>query len=141
MPEHEIYITDSDPSSGSLTLSDGGTTKVNNVFNRTVFWEIADTKIESFRIEGKLTSDPFTERPGKEFAKHTKLKVRFLAPTGDWNYTIVWYDKATHTEHRYDPKIAVEPLLGYTGLVIIVAFTVVSFLSLRFFRTRRKINS
>ncbi len=125
-------------SNNNLVLSDGGTTKAGNVINRKVSWKIKDQKIESFKVVGKDPGDPFTESPNSSFDTKLHLEVRLLGPTGDWYYSIIWKDKATYTEHTYDPKIAVKPVaLNLKTLVILLVSTVICLLTVRFFRMRK----
>ena len=124
---------------GNLALSDGGTTKLGNVVNRKVSWKIADSKIESFKIVGKAPGDPFTERPNSSHGTKLDLEVRLFGPVGDWYYSIIWKDQETHTEHTYDPKIAVRPVaLNVRAVIIVIAFTLIYLLCVQFLKFRGK---
>ena len=126
-------------STGNLVLSDGGTTKLGNVVNRKVSWKITDSKIESFRIVGKATGDPFTERPNSSQDTKLDLEVRLFGPVGDWYYSIIWKDQETHSEHTYDPKIAVRPVaLSLKVLIVVIAFTLIYLLCVPFLKFRGK---
>lgn len=137
MPKREIEIIDSNASTDSLILSDRGITEVGNFFDRKVSWEIKDQKVESFRIVGKAPGDPFEDRPNAGFSTKVVLKVRLFGPTGDWNYSIIWKDKATHQTHTFDPKIAVNPIGPVAPILLFIVIIITSALAVQFNRKRR----
>lgn len=129
-----------DPSNDTLlVLSDGGTTRLGNIWNRSAVWEIDDPRITEFFIEGKRPGDPFTSRPGSGgYGITEEITVRFWGPTGDWYYNIWWKDRATQTEHRYDPKIAVKPGVTILELLLLFGFILTTITSIVFFRKWQK---
>ena len=141
MPKHVIELS-IDPN-GNLVLSDGGTTNVGNVINRKVYWEITDSKIDSIKIIGKNSDGPFDDPANTKYDTKVEVRVKLLAHTGDWKYSINWKDKATHTEHHYDPIISIKPIDSSLTLFIILIVGIVSIPLLLFRRNqiRRKRNS
>ena len=121
---------------GNLVLSDKGKTNLGNVFNREVSWKIIDPKIESFRIEGKEPGDPFENPPDSNQVKKQDLTVKFLGPTGDWDYSIIWFDSEKE-EHIVDPKIAVRPIVAPIVMVVVAVACVTSLLLYRSFSKRK----
>ncbi len=111
MADHKISILDSNASNDRLVLSDDNL-EVNNILSRPVMWDIADPKVESFKIVAKMPGDPLGKITPKDYSQTAKLHMKLIVPLGDWKYSIYWKDRATHQEHIYDPKIAVKTGLG-----------------------------
>lgn len=126
--------------SGGSQLIDPGTTKLGDVFNKKVDWKIKDSRIKSFRIVGKdstATYYPFKERPNRSFDTHLELEVPWFGETGEWEYKIIWIDKATLQEHTLDPKIAVNPIGFAPLLAVLFIMTIGSIIGIRSFRKRK----
>ncbi|MEO7961314.1 MAG: hypothetical protein ABIR19_07200 [Ginsengibacter sp.] len=128
------------PATGELTISCGMTTKLGNVFNRKVSWEITDTKIDSFQIIAKDAGggDPFTERPGKKHGKELELQVRFFGPVDNWPYKIIWFANGSSDPNVCDPIIAVRPVASILLLFLIIVplFAVLGYIALKFRRKK-----
>ena len=112
--------------SGNLVQSDSGITHIGNVFGRKVTWIIDDTEITSFRILGKYPGNPFTELSTSQHGPKQELKAKFLVKAQDWEYNITWTDTRTTTTHTLDPKISIEPVIGYELLLLISLALVVA---------------
>jgi hypothetical protein len=130
---HLIEILNSNVSNDSLILSDDGYTEA-GWFNE-ITWSIKDAKVESFRIERKPSSphNIFIGRPERGY--NTSLDLRTGVFFKNWGYTIFWKDGLTHTEHRFDPKIAVKPD-GLTFIVMFLILAIVVVPTAMFFRRR-----
>lgn len=139
MPDHKIYILNSNVTDGSLTLSDGGVTEVHILFSGPVSWEIRDSKVESFMIIGKYPGDPFKDPLPVVYQSDVKLKVKEIV-LKDWKYSIKWIDRATHTVHTFDPKIAVKPGVGFNIYFVLTIAVMSLFFGFRLFQ-RVKNNS
>ena len=132
----ELIKLSIDPTNDTLlVLSDGDTTILGNVGNRSVLWEIDDPRIKDFFIQGKFPGDPFTDRPSSSFDTTEELTVRFLAPKRYWSYNIWWRDNATQTRHRYDPIIAVKPGVK-SGRLLLYFLGFIAVASLVYFRKK-----
>lgn len=127
-------------SSGHLILPSDIT--LNGLTSRKVIWEIGDSRIESFRIAAKDSTNtffPFKHQPSKDFVTEEELKVGlFTRKKGVWEYQIIWKEKATHTENPTDPKIAVDPIGPFAPISILIAVMVFSILGVRYYRRNIK---
>jgi hypothetical protein len=136
MPDdHVINLTDSDSGSNKLKLSDNDTTLVSSLHDRWISWNITDPKIESFIIVGKKTGHPFKIPPTNEHSRSVNLQVR-LFRWEDWEYTIIWRDKKTHTDHTYDPIISIKPTPLAPFLFILFIGLGVILIKTNFFRKK-----
>ena len=128
-----------DPATRNLKLSDNGTTDVNWVNRRWVWWHTTDPYITKFEIVGKSTNrwsifDSRHQTPGVLWGEH----VRNFAHLGDWKYSIIWYH-GTEQQPVYDPKIAVKPVGSYAATaVLILGVGIILLPALISFRQRRK---
>jgi hypothetical protein len=122
-----------------LVLLDPGTTKLGNVIEKKADWKIKDQRIEAFRIEGKFARGyyPFKDPPNPNFGTDLELEVPWFKQTGDWEYKIIWIDKATQNEHTLDPKIAVNPVTGSLALIALTVVTLFSTIACLFYFNRK----
>jgi hypothetical protein len=132
MPKHiDLRI---DPVTGDLQLSDGGRTPAGALGN--IKWSIKDSKIDSFKIERKDRSPDniFFATPEQPYGTSLNLIVGFNF-SKDWYYSIYWKDKATQTEHTFDPIIAIKPH-GIALLSLLIAVPLIALSAFLFFKFR-----
>lgn len=126
--------------SGYLVQSDGGLTDIGNVFGRKVIWIIDDKEITSFQLIGKYPGNPFTELPTSQHGPKQELKAKFLVKSQDWEYTIAWTDTRSTTKHTIDPKIIINPVIGFIPLflisIVLICTTITLALKLRNLRKK-----
>ena len=133
--QDSIKILDSNPNNHSLTLSDKGVTTVG--WLKRIRWVIRDSKVESFKLKRKSKHNIFTSTPEQNFGTTMNLRSSIFL-SRDWDYSIIWIDVATHTEHTFDPKIAIKPSSLTLLLLFVVLITSIS--SIVFYRKRRVAN-
>ena len=130
-----IYLGIDSANDTVLTLSDNGLTTLGRVFNRDVFWQINDARIQKFEIVPKfpIDGDPFTERPNRPHTNRLPLRVRSNGRLGYWYYSIDWVD--THgNSHHSDPKIAVNPIRPLVDTILLIGFAITAVTSILFYR-------
>ena len=113
--------------------------KLDGIWHKKVVWEINDSRIKAFRIEGKSVNDyyPFDAQPNRNFGTMESLKLdSFFPEEGEWEYKIIWIAQETTTERILDPKIAVKPN-GFAGIIPILIVPVIVALGVRFYRKWR----
>ncbi len=109
---------------GNLTCC-GTTTLLDQKNYPGVRWVIQDLRIDSFQIVGKNPTGryPFSQSPNQPHSSSLSLVLSPSAPIGDWDYLILWWDKAHHIRTICDPKIAVRPSSSFSVTQIIIFVT------------------
>ena len=100
----------------------------------TISWVIKDSNISTFSIKRNGRGNIFTTRPERDQASQLELVVARLAKPfgGEWEYTIQWTGR-DNQKFDHDPKIAVKPILGFSGLILILAFIFTSITAFVFY--------
>ncbi|MDQ6761169.1 MAG: hypothetical protein M3015_00910 [Bacteroidota bacterium] len=134
MSSYQIQIYSGNTTSGQLKMSDNGTTPVNR--GDQVIWFINGGNVRSFHIVGKSPGNIFTKTIPTNNTTTLSLDVSSTAPSGDWNYSIIWIDNLLGGVHTFDPKIAVNPNFDFDALIWFIVTTIGSLLAVKFFRKR-----
>lgn len=116
-----IYITAADPTTGTLTLSDSGTTAISDsgVDYDSVFWVVnegvpnieAITRIIFEDGTQVFSGGPNEEalQPGQKSAWSATFTVGGTVPVGAFeDYAIAWRD-SDGNDHIFDPRIIINP--------------------------------
>jgi len=111
MPNQKIDIIEGNISTGKVTLSDGGRTKVGSKWDRDrrkIKWKTETSVVKSFKIVGKTPNVPFESSPPTYYDDKVELRVNKDEPAIEWEYCIQWIDNKGG-EHKSDPIISISP--------------------------------
>jgi hypothetical protein len=137
-----ITIKKGDPQNGNLELDPdpGGGRPVYVSRWRKVTWKIGpSSNVDSFCIEMKSKSEQIFLPVFRPHSKYTKSVWGTVNPAKKdstiYDYTICWKMPGDTTNHRFDPKIAVNSTsFDFIQLLILIVYAVLAILTFGFFR-------
>ena len=144
MANRPITISASNPSNGTLTLSDHGHTRASR--RDSVSWHIGQNSgVDSITLIQKKPSSPdIFSTPPRQQGMNWRGEISSTAPFyPEYEYSIFWLADDKSGPHEYDPKISVKPtpllLFKKKPIFFLLAFFVALFSLVFLLRNRKRI--